>query len=132
MANDPEFIYLIFNKIHLCQSVLDMLLLAINNQYRLVKILSMLDNYLGCTGLKFIAGAIKVIPELDGLNLIGNRIDSEQDATFLVDSLLKHCTIDAVILRKYNICSNDAGMDSILSALELNEVRLENNGIGSY
>ena len=49
-----------------------------------------------------------------------------------MDSLLNHPTIDAVILDECNIGSNDAVVEAVLPALELNEVVLQNNGISSY
>jgi len=95
-----------------------------------LKQLTLNQNGLGAQGLKFVVRAIDLNTSLECLDIRNNIIESKDDAAFLVNEVIKHPTIDTLILDKCGF-QDDSLMKAIIPALDnMLAISLEENKIG--
>lgn len=126
------YIDLVLKQVRLDEEVLDMLIESFKTSP--LRCLLLMNNGLEGDGMKSFIRAIKTSSTLEILRLCGNRIESTQDATSLIEAVINHPTVDVLHLERCAIGRNDSVMSAIVPSLYagVDEVRLTGNCIGLH
>ena len=122
-ASNQGFIFFTLSNVQLDRGVSEMLLPAFKTAP--LGQLTLRYNDLGSDGLKLVAKAVKDTPVLQLLCLDGNIIESEHDAKTLIKAVMEHSSVDTLIMSDCGVGLDDAVMEAILPALNLDQLSLE-------
>ena len=123
-------ISLVLSAVQLDVEVMDMLLESFKKKSPL-KQLTLNQNGLGAQGMRFVVKAVDLNTSLECLDIRNNIIESEDDATFLVNEVINHPKIDTLILDKCGLGESDSVLKAIIPALHnIVTISLDCNRIG--